>query len=167
MSLSRNASRRVGLLVVTLALAGLPLPSATTTTASAQATVVQTNTRVPIDFFSANSCTGEEVIISGEQHIVFHSTTSANGDSTARLHINFHLQGTTPGGTTYNANETVNGIEISHVNGQRTFQNVAQLNLVSQGSTDNLRGRTEIRTIVNSNGEVTSTTFEFTVECSG
>lgn len=164
MSLSRIASRRVILFVLTLALTGLSLPA--TPAAAQQATVIHTVTRVPIDFI-ATSCSGEEIIISGEQQIIFHSTTSANGDSTASTHIEFHLQGTSPNGTLYNANETVNGTEISHVNGQRTFQNVGQLNLVSQGGTDNLRGRTEIRTIVNSNGEVTSTTFEFTVECNG
>jgi hypothetical protein len=149
--------------VLSLALTGLSLPA---TPAAAQATVIQTNTRVPIDFIMT-SCSGEQVIISGEEHIVFHSTTSANGDTTAGTHINFHLQGTTPGGTTYNANETLNGVEVSHVNGQRTFENVAQLTLVSQGSTDNLRVRTVIRTVFNSNGEPTSTTSQFTVECGG
>jgi hypothetical protein len=165
MSLSRSASRRITLFVLSLALAVLSL-LATATPAAAQATVIQTNTRVPIDFI-ATSCSGEQVIISGESHIVVHATGSPGGTGTTTTHINFHLQGTSASGTLYNANETLNGTEVSHANGQTVFENVAQLNLVSQGSTDNLRIRTVIRTIVNSNGEVTSTTFEFTVECNG
>ena len=163
MSLSRIASRRVVLFVLTLALAGLSLPA---TPAAAQATVIQTNTRVPIDFV-ATSCTGETIAITGESHVVFHSTGNTGGTSTSKLHINFNLQGTSADGTLYTANETVNGTQVSHVNGQSTFQSVSHLNLISQGSTDNLRVRTTFHTIVNSNGEVTSITFEFTVECSG
>ena len=69
-------------------------------------------------------------------------------------------------GTRYVADETVNSITNGGT-GAQTFTSVGQLNLVSQGSTDNLVVRTTIHITVNANGEITSTSFEFTTDCRG
>jgi hypothetical protein len=150
-------------LSMTLTLAGLVPASA----ANPQATVIQTNTEVPIDFFSMNTCTGETVTISGTSHVLFHATGTPSGNSNEKLEINFALQGDSASGTHYVVNETVSTTTASHANGSTVFNSVSHLNVISQGSTDNLKVKLEWHVTVNSNGEVTASRFDFTIECEG
>ena len=151
-------------LSTTLTLAGL-VPAAAV---NPQATVIQTNTEVPIEFFSMNTCTGDTVTISGTSHVVFHATGTPSGNSTEKLEINFALQGVgAPSGNQYVVNETVSSTTASHANGSFVFNSVSHLNVISQGSADNLKVKLEWHTTFNSNGELTSSRFDFTVECEG
>ncbi|MDQ3806404.1 MAG: hypothetical protein M3416_21555 [Acidobacteriota bacterium] len=136
------------------------------TAAAPQASTITDNMTVPIDFI-ATSCTGETIIISGESHVVVHATGTPSGHGTFKTHIQFHLSGESPSGTLYNANETVESVETGGDGTAFAFNSVGNLNLVSAGSEDNLIVRTRIHTTVNANGEITSTNFEFTVECQG
>jgi hypothetical protein len=131
--------------------------------AYAQATVTNDNVHVPIDFITT-SCSGEEVIISGESHVVQHSTGNGNA-SIAVVHINFHLAGTGASGTRYVVNEHVQGVTTS--SSANTFTSEARLVAVAQGNADNLIIHTFIHTTTNANGEITSQTFEFETECQG
>ncbi|MDT7809384.1 MAG: hypothetical protein QOJ70_3197 [Acidobacteriota bacterium] len=139
--------------------------TALTPTANAQASSTTENVTVPIDFI-ATSCSGETVTISGESHVVVHSTTTDN-HTTFETHIQFHLDGTSASGTRYIANETVNSIENTSTGGAQVLNSTGQLHLISQGSADNLVVSTTIHVTVNANGQITSTTFEFTTNCNG
>lgn len=134
--------------------------------AFAQATTITDNQTVPIDFI-ATACNGETVAISGTSHVVVHATTTPDGHITFKTHIQFQLSGTSASGITYNANETVDSTEITNSGGAQVLTSVGQLHLISQGSTDNLVVRTTIHVTVNANGQITSTSFEFTTDCNG
>ncbi|HEX8140657.1 MAG TPA: hypothetical protein VF544_24025 [Pyrinomonadaceae bacterium] len=142
--------------------------SITHAAAMPQANVIQTNEQIPIEFFNANSCTGDTVTINGTSHVLFTATGSPGGHSNAQFHINFALQGVNQtSGTKYVVNETVQATTESSENGAFVFNTVSHLNVVSQGSEDNLLVRTEIHATFNANGELTSSRFVFTVECQG
>ena len=149
-------------LTATLTVPALLSPRA----ARADANTTMSNMRVPIDFI-ATSCSGETVIISGESHVVVHSTTNSAGQVLLSTHIQFHLDGETPGGNRYIANETVEGTETFNPSDAYHLTSVGQLHLVAQGSADNLVVRTIIHTTVNANGEITNVTFEFDTQCQG
>lgn len=135
--------------------------------AAPQAATITDNQTVPVEFV-ATSCGGEQVVINGESHVVFHATGTPGGHQAAKFHINFQLSGESASGTHYVVNETVNSAETRDADGApSTFTSVGHLNLVSTDGTENLRVRTTIHTTVNANGEITSTSFEFTTECSG
>lgn len=134
--------------------------------AFAQATTITDNQTVPIDFI-ATACNGETATISGTSHVVVHLTTTPDGHTTFKTHIQFQLSGTSASGITYNANETVDSNEITNAGGAQVLTSVGQLHLISQGSTDNLVVRTTIHVTVNANGQITSTSFEFTTDCNG
>ncbi len=134
----------------------------------AQATVITSNTEVPIEFFNADSCTGDQVTINGTSHVLFHANGSPGGHGNEKLEINFALQGVNAAsGVKYVVNETVTATTESSADGAFVFNTVGHLNVVSQGGADNLLLRTEIHVTINANGELTSSKFVFTVECQG
>ncbi len=136
-------------------------------TAAPQAATFTDNQTVPIDFI-ATSCTGEEVIISGESHVLVHGTGTPSGHGTFKTHIQFQLSGESASGTRYVVNEAVNTTETRDADFiPSTFTSTSHLNVISQGGEENLSVRTVIRTIINANGEITSTVLEFTTECRG
>ena len=146
---------QLALLCVLLSLAAAPL--------FAQAVVFTDNATIPIDFI-ATSCTGEEILISGESHVVVHAVGNPN-QTVFTTHINFHLEGDTAGGTHFVVNEAVNGEETSGAGSAHTFQSVGRLRAISTGSEENLFVDTIIHTTVNANGEITSVIFEFETTC--
>jgi hypothetical protein len=136
-------------------------------TAAPQTSTLTSNQTVPIDFI-ATSCTGEQVIISGESHVLVHGTGTPGGHGTLTTHIRFQLSGESASGTRYVVNETVNSTETRDADfPTSTFNSVSHLNVISQGGGDNLHVRNIFHTTINANGEITSTTFEFTTECNG
>lgn len=155
-------------LLTLLAAAALILQAAGWPAAAApQATTFTDNATVPVEFV-ATTCTGETLVISGESHVLFHATGTPSGRGVAKLHIQFQLSGETASGTRYVVNETVESTETRDADFMpSTFTSAGHLNVVSMGGTDNLLVRTLIHTTVNANGEITSTTFEFSVQCRG
>jgi hypothetical protein len=152
------------LLPVTLFL----LASAGAAETKAQATAITSSTKIPIEFFNVNSCTGDEVTINGTSHLLFHANGSPGGHSNEKLEINFALQGVSAAsGVKYVVNETVTATTESSAGGAFVFNTVGHLNVVSQGGAENLLIRTEIHATFNANGELTSSRFVFTVECRG
>jgi hypothetical protein len=163
-------NRRIIRLSLLLALSmALTLPGLVSpVSAHPQTSVINTNTEVPIEFFNVDSCTGDTVTINGTSHVVFHNNGTPSGNSNTKTEINFALQGVgAPSGNQYVVNETVTGTTETTSNGTFVFNSVSHLNVISQGSADNLKVRTEIHATFNSNGELTSSRFDFTVECQG
>lgn len=158
-----KALSKLFLLPVTLLL----LASAGAAETRAQATAITSSTRIPIEFFNANSCTGDEVTINGTSHLLFHANGSPGGHGNEKLEINFALRGVSASGVEYVVNETVTATTESSTGGAFVFNTVGHLNVVSKGGTENLLLRTEIHTTFNANGELTSSRFVFTVECQG
>jgi len=162
----RRTSGRL-LLLVAIAAALVFQAAGPRASAAPQAVTFTDNTTVPIDFITT-ACTGETVIISGESHVLMHATGTPGGHGIVKLHINFQLSGDSASGTHYTVNETVNGTETRDLDtAPATFISISHLNAISAGGGDNLRVRTTIHTTVNANGEITSTSFEFTTECNG
>ena len=163
MNTLKGPSKLFLLAVILLLLAAVGPPET-----QAQATVITSNTKVPIEFFNANSCTGDQVTINGDSHLLFHANGSPGGHSNAKLEINFALQGVNAAsGIKYVVNETVTATTESSADGAFVFHTVGHLNVISQGGADNLLVRTEIHATFNANGELTSSNFVFTVECRG
>jgi hypothetical protein len=160
---TRKRLSKLFLLPVTLLL----LASAGAAEARAQATVITSSTKVPIEFFNADSCTGDQVAINGTSHLLFHANGSPGGHSNEKLEINFALRGVSASGVEYVVNETVTATTEGSAGGAFVFNTVGHLNVVSQGGAENLLIRTEIHTTFNANGELTSSKFVFTVECQG
>jgi len=153
----------VRLLLLVAAAAAL----ATQGVSARQASTLTDNETVPIEFFAV-SCTGEQVVINGTSHVVFHATGTPSGNGTATFHINFQLSGTSASGTRYVVNETVNSTETRDTElAPATFTSIGHLNVVSEGGAENLATRTIIHTTINADGEITSVIFEFETECRG
>lgn len=151
-----------------LTLTLLLLASAGPAETKAQATAITSSARIPIEFFDANSCTGDQIAIDGSSHMLFHANGSPGGHSNAKLQINFALQGVSAAsGVKYVVNEAVTTTTQSSVDGAFVFHTVGRLNVVSQGGADNLVVRTEIHSTFNAGGELTSSRFVFTAECRG
>lgn len=162
-----NTARRLSTLFM-LPLTLLTLTLINPIETKAQASVVTSNTEVPIEFFNADTCTGDQVTINGTSHLLFHANSSPGGHSNAKLEINFALQGVNAtSGTKYVVNETVTATTESSADGAFVFNTVGHLNVISADGTDNLLVRTEIHATFNANGELTSSKFVFTVECRG
>ena len=157
-------SRKLLALVITLALAAV-----TTFPAYAQ---TFTSTERVIEPFETTvlACNGEEVTVSGELLLIFHTTIDANGG----MHSKFtlvprHVRGVgTETGTAYKA---VGG-QRSHFNADadeaplnETF--TTMFNLVSQGGSDNLKFKGTFHITINAKGEVTAFVERFSEKCVG
>ena len=159
--------RRTSARLLTLLAAAAALVFQQAAGAAPQAATFTDNQTVPIEFI-ATSCSGEPVIINGESQLLYHATGTPSGHGVATTHISFQLSGESASGTRYVVNETVNSTETRDADFMpSTFTSVGHLNVVSQGGGENLLVRTTIHTTVNANGEITSTSFEFTTECRG
>jgi hypothetical protein len=137
--------------------------------ASFAAITETTNEFVPISFTQfvpcANAGAGEDVLVEGTIHRVFHATETPNG---LRLHIHENFQGVT--GTGLTTGDTYQG--AGNVNAHlhlapgvtETFER--QFLLVGPGPDNNLRVRESHHLTVNANGELTTVRDDITVECS-
>lgn len=153
---------RTLLLAACLAAGGAALASR----ASAE---VDQNIRVPFEMVLTNPCTGEDVAITGEEHIVSHVTTPKPGKFIVGLHTTYHGTGvglTT--GTTYNFNEVDNFHEkFTEPGAEFMFQDVASLHLISQGSTDNFFVHSINAMKVDQDGNITQVNNHFDTGCNG
>lgn len=157
-------SRKILALILTLALAaGIASP------AYAQASTITERVIEPFETI-APACNGEDVFLSGELLLIFHTTIDAGGG----IHSKFtlvprHVRGVgSETGTIYKA---VGG-ERSHFNVDadeaplnETF--TTMFNLVSQGGSDNLKSKGTFHITINANGEVTAFVDRFSERCVG
>lgn len=152
-----------------LSAALLASPAPQTFAAVAQATTVTTNETLTLNTTTVNLCNGDTVTLTGEVHIVTHTTISSNGNSHVKTHQNF--EGVTGTGTlllTYRAvstnNHTVNN---NGNNAQQEFTTVNRVRLISQGPSDNYKLDITIHSTINANGDATSTVTNVSTTCVG
>ena len=156
-------TRKILALVITLALAAV-----TAFPAHAQAFTITQRFIEPFENIVI-ACNGEEVFLSGEVLVVFHTTVDNRGG----IHDKFtlvprHVRGVGSAGTLYKA---VGG-QRSHFNADADFAplNITEtstFNLVSQGGNDNLQIKVTFHVTVNSNGVETVIFQHFSAKCVG
>jgi hypothetical protein len=155
--------------VLVLAALVTVLVSAAVSSAGGGATTVTTSSVSPIGLVTfvpcANGGVGEEVLINGNLHDLFHVTLDANGG----FHLRFldNPQGVTGTGLTTGdtyrgtggTQDTFNGA----VGSAETFVN--NFRIIGQGPGNNLLVHENFHITVNPDGTVTSFHDNFTVEC--
>ena len=127
------------------------------------------NERVPISG-TVFDCAGNPVTITGEVHIMTHTTVSDSGHATTVSHLNQNLQGISADGTQHVMNqqlqETIT-VDVSdgspftqtfviHSNLNNNDPNVPQLHI-----------RALFHATINANGEITAVQFQLKEECEG
>jgi hypothetical protein len=141
--------------------------------ALAQATTVTSNETVPVNLVVFNPCTEPEefVLVTGELHLLFHSTVDANGG----LHVQQHSQ--PQGGGLLGTGEE-SGIQYRVVGVTRdetyvppgdvretTFVN--RFHIVTQGPSDNALVDITTHVTFNANGEPTAVVERAEIKCAG
>jgi hypothetical protein len=120
-----------------------------------------TSTKIPLDAITFNTCTGEEVELSGTIHLV----SQTQSDGSVLGHINY--QGVSgvglTSGTEYRASSVDNfrlGAPFpSDIHSVRSFR------LVGRGTEDNLLVKFLFHITVNADGEVTATVDDVSSQC--
>lgn len=157
-------SRKILAIVIALTLAAI-----TTFPTYAQAITFTDRVTVPFETL-LTACNGEDVFLSGELLLIFHTTIDDRGG----IHEKFtlvprHVRGVgSVRGTQYKA---VGG-QRSHFNADADFAplnitETSMFNLVSQGGTDNLQIKFTFHVTVNANGEETAFVDHFSAKCVG
>lgn len=157
-------SRKILALVITLVLAAV-----TAFPAYAQAFTITEKFVEPFDSVEI-ACNGEEVFLSGEVHLTFHTTIDARGG----IHERFSLVPSkvrgvgAETGTVYKA---VGGSR-SHFKADADFAplnitDTSMFNLVSQGGSENLQVKFTFHVTVNANGVETVVVDNFSIKCVG
>ena len=156
-------SRKILALVMTIALAAV-----TAFPAYAQAFTITERVTEPFETFVV-ACNGEEVFLSGELLLIFHTTIDARGG----IHEKFtlvprHVRGVGSAGTPYK----VVGGDRSHFNADADFAplnitNTDMFNVVSQGGSDNLQLKFTFHVTINANGVETVVVDHFSAKCVG
>jgi hypothetical protein len=141
----------------------------TQTAAMSEAQTVTDNERVPISG-TVLDCAGNPVTITGEVHLMTHTTISDSGQFTVVSHLNQNLQGTSADGTQHVMNQqlqetitadTSDGFPLTqtfviHSNLNNNNPNVPQLHI-----------RALVHVTINANGEITGVQFQLKEECQG
>jgi len=157
-------TRKILALVITLALAAV-----TAFPAYAQAFTITERVIEPFETV-ITACNGEDVFLSGELLLIFHTTIDNRGG----IHDKFtlvphHVRGVgSVTGTTYKA---VGG-QRSHFNADAdfaplNFMDTSMFNLVSQGGSDNLQLKFTFHVTINANGVETVVVDHFSAKCVG
>ena len=157
-------TRRILALVITLVLAAV-----TTFPAYAQAITFTDRVIEPFETI-ATACNGEDVFLSGELLLIFHTTIDAGGG----IHEKFtlvpnHVRGV---GTVTGAQYKAVGGDRSHFNADADvapliFTNTDMFNVISQGGSENLQVKFTFHVTVNANGVETVFVDHFSAKCVG
>lgn len=133
--------------------------------ASAQASAVTTSERVPLALTVFIPCVPETVTVTGELHIVSHTTVNPDGSFHVVSH--FNPQGVSGiGDVTGNKYQGTGVTQTTfNINVGQTFTFVNNFRFIGQGPGNNSTIHQNVHTTVNANGEVTSTVDNLTVRC--
>ena len=141
----------------------------TPTAAVADAQTTTDNVRVPISG-TVLDCAGNPVTITGEVHIMTHTTISDNGHFTVVSHLNQNLQGTSADGTRHVMNqqlqETITGDASDGFPFTQTFVIHSNLNN-NAPNVPQLHIKALFHVTINANGEITAVQSELKEECQG
>jgi hypothetical protein len=158
-------SRRTLCSVVVLMLLAL----AGSGTALARADTFTDNVKVPVDIGvfidCANNGAGDFVVLSGNLHILSHTTFDGRGGLHAKLH--FQPQGITgfslTNGAKYNATGVTQYKDNFKVGVQSTYIN--NFNIIGQGQASDYRVHENVHITINANGQVKASVDNFRITC--
>lgn len=164
----RSGARRVRLSILVLIFM-LLVSMASPTAVQAQAFTITERVIEPFETVEI-ACNGEEVFLSGELLLIFHTTVDARGG----IHEKFTLvprQVRGVGLVTGIAYKAVGGGR-SHFNADADFAplnitDTSMFNLVSQGGSDNLQLKFTFHVTINANGVETVVVDHFSAKCVG
>jgi hypothetical protein len=141
----------------------------TQTAAMPDAQTVTDNERVPISG-TVLDCAGNPVTITGEAHIMTHTTVSDSGHVTIVSHLNQQLRGTSADGTQHVMNQQLQEtITLDASDGfpfTQTFVIHSNLNN-NDPNVPQLHIKALFHVTVNANGEITAVQSELKEECQG
>lgn len=139
---------------------------------SLAATTTTTNEFIPVAIGvfipCANGGAGENVVLTGELHILSHVTISNSGNVSLKIH--FQPQGISGDGQVTGDKYQGTGVTQEHVNINNplpfvdTFVN--NFRMIGQGPGNNFSVHQNVHVTVNANGDVTSTVNNNNVSCS-
>jgi hypothetical protein len=158
----RTFSRFVLSMFVLFALTVLVVP--------ALAAPVQINERVPFELPTFNACTGEEVTLTGEAHLLGHLVEDSSGSIHFQAVVSLHLSGVGTEGTRYISSGTANLVESNiEATGNGAVEGTAVVNayLISRGSTSNSLDSIRTHVTINANGELTAGFLREESKCVG
>jgi hypothetical protein len=116
---------------------------------------------------AVQDCDGGESVVESIARVVVHTTTDENGGIHSFVNLSLH------GVTATDANgETVHFVAHEHFGGYelevpRTGTSTNTVRIISSSPSDNRLITTFFHFTVNANGELTSQTYDVTVECRG
>lgn len=151
-----------------LLLAGLLMFLASMTPALAQSRTVTTSSILPIRFVLSHPCSGEDVALSGELHLVSNVTLDASGGTHVEFQANF--QGVSGVGLATGDRYELVGERLHtslNTSGAPPLEMSITTNahVIGQGPGNNALLHFLVHTTVNADGTVTSQIDEVRVEC--
>ena len=122
---------------------------------------LSTNTWVPSSFTFFDQCTGENVAVSGDVHVLVTSGTSGTNVA-GTFHSDFQATGIgQSSGLKYEEHVVANSsFTASLINGEATFTFVGRITITAPGANNNQTSPIYMHTTVNANGDVTSNTID-------
>lgn len=131
----------------------------------AQAVTTHSNFAALINDVAFSPCTGENIFLTGRQHVVAHTTVDAQGGVHTRSHLNGSTTGVGEGsGAVYKHTVAINEVfhTIAAAPSEFTFE--THNHLISHGLLSNQIIHTIFHMTVNAEGEVTSLTSRARIE---
>ena len=170
---TRFASAGALVVCVAAACADAPLAPSEMSAAVPQFAAATSTTSTIVPFATvtfvpcANGGAGEAVLLTGNLHVLLHTTISNSGNAHFKVH--FQPQGVSGVGLTTGDNYQGTGVTQPEANFNdplpvtRTFIN--NFRIIGQGTGNNLLVHQNAHLTINANGEVTATVSNTSVEC--
>lgn len=164
-----SSSKKIVSKLVLLTAALILILSTGVAPASARATVFTDNVRFPIEIIVFVPCAaggiGEEVLLSGNLHVLFRTTIDSRGG----FHSKFHAQpqGLSGVGLTTGDRYRGTGVTQDKFNGRvgSTYTFVNNFNIIGQGPGNNAMIHQTFHVTVNARGQVTAVVDNFRATC--
>jgi hypothetical protein len=167
--MNRHVSLLVGIVVAMAACDG-PSPTGAEVGSlepafSAAATTSSINVPESVTAFvsCANGGAGEEVEVTGNLHILTHTTVSNSGAMVTKSH--FQPQGMSGVGQVTGDKYQATGVTQETFHGTGTFTFVNNFRFIGQGSGNNFLAHEVLHVTINANGDVTATAGNLSIEC--
>ena len=149
---------------------GIAIP----TVAMADATPTTSSTTVPFISEKYNSCSNELVVLSGEEHILLHSTVDTSGGLHFTIEMNIDQvrglglsSGTSYVGTSASSDTGHNIIGRGSFVGPAEMTATNEFNMISKGAQPNFLAHLTSHITVNAQGQVTAVVADFSIDCRG
>lgn len=162
------SNRAVKLSVFLIPALALILLAAQMTPASPEAETVTDSETVPISG-TVSDCAGNPVALTGEAHILTHTTITPSGHFTTTFHLNQNLRGTSSTGTFQVMNQQLSEVRTGEFDGApmtQTFIIHSNLNN-NDPAVPQLHIVSTFHVTFNANGEITGVQLTSREECQG